>query len=58
MIVCSMCKRFVKDIDYMINGNGDIKDVFVVCKKHGRIEAYWETYEEVVGAQNGGADAP
>lgn len=48
MIVCSQCKRFVKDIEYMINGLEDIKDVTGVCKKHGRINADWDDYEEIV----------
>lgn len=48
MVVCSVCKKFVKDIEYKINGNEDIKDVTGVCKRHGRVEADYEDYYEIV----------
>jgi len=49
MIRCSLCSKFVKDIEYMINGFEDIKDVTGVCKKHGRVEAKWDDYYDVTG---------
>jgi hypothetical protein len=48
MVTCSLCKKFVKDIEYMINGFEDISDVTGVCKKHGRIKADYEDYYEIV----------
>jgi hypothetical protein len=47
VIVCSKCKKFVKNVEYMINGLEDIKDVTGICKKHGRGSVDWDDYEEV-----------
>jgi len=49
MIVCSKCKRFVKAIEYMINGLEEIKNVTGVCKIHGTILVDWNDYDEIVG---------
>ena len=48
MIVCSICKKFVKKIEYMINGLEDIKDVTGICKRHWRVKAEWDDYDEIV----------
>lgn len=53
MIVCSKCKRFVKAIEYMINGVEDIKEVTGLCEKHGRVYADWDNYEEIEPTQAG-----
>ena len=51
MIVCSKCKRFVKNITYKINGFDELSDVKGDCKKHGRVEVDYEFWEEVVGVE-------
>jgi hypothetical protein len=51
MITCSVCKKFVKDIQYMINGFEEINDVTGVCKRHGRVPANYEFYEEIAGGE-------
>lgn len=51
MIVCSKCKKFVKKIEYKINGLEEIKDVTGICKKHGRVEADWDDYDELVPSE-------
>lgn len=48
MIRCPKCKRFVGNITYKINGFDDISDVRGTCKKHGRVEALWDDYCDIV----------
>lgn len=48
MIVCGKCKRFVKDVEFKINGLEEIKDVTGLCKKHGRVEITDWAYDELV----------
>lgn len=48
MVVCSICKKFVKKIEYMINGLEEIKDVTGICKRHGRVKVDWDDYDEIV----------
>lgn len=52
MIVCRKCKKFVKDIEYEINGNENIRNVTGVCKKHGRVKVDWDDYYEVVPSKD------
>jgi hypothetical protein len=50
MIVCSVCKKFVKHIHYWINGNDDIVGVEGWCKHcHKHVPCDWDCYEDVVG---------
>ena len=48
MIVCKKCKKFVKDIEYEINGMEDIRNVTGICKTHGRTLVDYDDYEEIV----------
>jgi hypothetical protein len=52
MIVCSICKKFVRDVLYKINGLEEISQVTGLCKKHGRVNITdWE-YDELVGSDD------
>lgn len=48
MIVCSLCKKFVSQIEYKTNCCEEIKDVTGQCKKHGRVKVNWDDYDEIV----------
>ena len=51
MIRCSKCKRFVKNVRYMLNEFTDhTSDVTAWCKHcHKRVEAEYDCYEDLVG---------
>ncbi len=48
MTTCSICKKFVSQIEYKINRNEDIKDVTGICKRHGRVAIDYDDYYEIV----------
>lgn len=47
MITCKKCKKFAKFVSIKINGNGDVKDCRVKCKKHGITEGDYDDFEEL-----------
>lgn len=51
MITCPICHKFVKHIDTIVNLAGDVVVENAVCKKHGLVNADFDDYEEVVGAE-------
>jgi hypothetical protein len=49
MLRCERCKHFVKNVTFMQNGLGDIKDVIGWCKHcHARVPVEYDDYEDVV----------
>ncbi len=50
MIRCSVCKRFIGKITYLINKfTEEISDVKGVCSRCGEVEAEYDCYEDIVG---------
>lgn len=46
---CKKCGRFVKNITYSINLNGDISNVTGWCKRcHNRVGVKYDCYEDIV----------
>jgi len=49
MITCPICHKFVKHISTIVNGLDEVVKVNATCKKHGLIDADYDSYDEVVG---------
>jgi hypothetical protein len=51
MIVCSKCKKFIKNVTYTLNTFTDsISNVTGWCKQcHKRVPCDWDCYEDVAG---------
>jgi hypothetical protein len=51
VIRCPRCKKFLSKIRYALNGLEELVWVRGNCKKHGRVDAEYECYEEVLGLE-------
>ena len=50
MIRCSICKRFIGKITYMINTfTEEVSDVKGVCSRCGIVPVEYDCYEDIVG---------
>ena len=47
---CSICKRFIKNINYMINKfTEEISNVKGTCSRCGVVPVEYDCYEDIVG---------